>query len=80
MIFDCQLYSGLEWPRPSSLLYLRLVFLLINNLTNGLLHQFLATKTTEANKSLKTDANRLRILMSRKSRLYTDKNMLEDSS
>ena len=38
--------------------YLSLVFLLISNLTNGLcLHQFLGTKTTEANKSLKTDAN-----------------------
>ena len=35
-----------------------LVFLLNSNLTNGLhLHQFLGTKTTEANKSLKTDAN-----------------------
>ena len=38
--------------------YLSLVFLLISNLTNGLhLHQFLGTKTTEANKSLETDAN-----------------------
>ena len=37
---------------------LRLVFLLISNLINRLcLHQFLGTKTTEANKSLKTDAN-----------------------
>ena len=37
---------------------LSLVFLLISNLTNGLrLHQLLGTKTTEANKSLKTDAN-----------------------
>ena len=36
-----------------------LIFLLIINLTNGLrLHQFIGTKTTEANKSLKTDANR----------------------
>ena len=35
-----------------------LVFLLIGNLTNGLhLHRFLGTKTTEANKFLKTDAN-----------------------
>ena len=35
-----------------------LVFLLITNLTNALhLHQFLGTKITEANKSLKTDAN-----------------------
>ena len=34
--------------------FLSLVFLLISNLTNGLhLHQFLETKTTEANKSLK---------------------------
>ena len=33
-------------------------FLLISNLTNGLcLHQFLGSKTTESNKSLKTDAN-----------------------
>ena len=33
-------------------------FLLISNLTNRLrLHQFLGTKTTEMNKSLKTDAN-----------------------
>ena len=38
---------------------LSLVFLLISNLTNGLhWHQFLGTKTTEANKSLKTNANR----------------------
>ena len=37
---------------------LSLVFLLISNVTDGLcLHQFLGTKTTEANKSLKTDAN-----------------------
>ena len=35
-----------------------LVLLLISNLTNGLrLHQFLMSKTTEVNKSLKTDAN-----------------------
>ena len=35
-----------------------LVFLLISSLTNGLrLHQFLGTKTTDDNKSLKTDAN-----------------------
>ena len=33
---------------------LSLIFLLISNLTNGLcLHQFLGTKTTEGNKSLK---------------------------
>ena len=39
--------------------FLSLVFLLISNLTNGLrLHQFLGNKTTETNKSLKTDANR----------------------
>ena len=38
---------------------LSLVFLLISNLTNGLrLHQFLRSKSTEANKSLKSDANR----------------------
>ena len=37
---------------------LSLVFLFISNLTSWLrLHQFLGTKTTEANKSLKTDAN-----------------------
>ena len=37
---------------------LSLVLLLISNLTNGLrLHQFLVTKSEEANKSLKTDAN-----------------------
>ena len=37
---------------------LSLVFLLISNLINRLhLHQFLGTKTTVANKSLKTDAN-----------------------
>ena len=37
---------------------LSLVFLLISNLTNGLrLHQFLRTRTTDANKSLKTYAN-----------------------
>ena len=42
-------YIGGDWS---------LVFLLISNLSNGLsLHQFLSTKTTEANKSLKTDAN-----------------------
>ena len=35
-----------------------LVLLLISNLTNGLrLHQFLVTKSEEANKSVKTDAN-----------------------
>ena len=38
---------------------LSLVFLLISSLTNWLhLHQFLGTKTTDANKSLKADANR----------------------
>ena len=38
---------------------LSLIFLLISNLISRLrLHQFLGTKTTEANKSLKTDANR----------------------
>ena len=37
---------------------LSLVLLLISNLTNGLrLHQFLVTKSVEANKSVKTDAN-----------------------
>ena len=39
--------------------YLSLVLLLISNLTNGLrLHQFLVTKSEEANKFVKTDANR----------------------
>ena len=38
--------------------YISLVFLLINNSINRLcLYQFLGTKTTESNKSLKTDAN-----------------------
>ena len=38
--------------------HLSLVLLLISNLTNGLLlHQFLVTKSEEANKSVKTDAN-----------------------
>ena len=38
--------------------HLSLIFLLISNLINKLrLHQFLGTKTIEANKSLKTDAN-----------------------
>ena len=47
-----------------------LVFLLISNLISWLhLHQFLGTKTTEANKSLKSDANGSRLLMSRKTRL-----------
>ena len=47
--------EGDHWVHQS---YLRLVFLLISNLTNGpRLHQLLVTKTTEANKSLKTDAN-----------------------
>ena len=37
--------------------HLSLIFLLISNLINKLrLHQFLGTKTIEANKSLKTDA------------------------
>ena len=46
-------FRALSVGRPLSL-----VFLLIGNLTNGLrLHQFLGTKTIEANKSLKTDAN-----------------------
>ena len=37
---------------------LSLVLLLISNLTNELhLHQFLVSKTTWANKSLKSDAN-----------------------
>ena len=38
--------------------HLSLVLLLISNLTNGVrLHQFLVTKSGEANKSVKTDAN-----------------------
>ena len=37
---------------------LSLVLLLISNFTNGLcLHYFLVTKSEEANKSVKTDAN-----------------------
>ena len=37
---------------------LSLVLLLISNLTNGLrLHQFLVTKSADANKFVKTDAN-----------------------
>ena len=43
---------------PILTFYLSLVLLLISNLTNGLrLHQFLVTKSEEANKSVKTDAN-----------------------
>ena len=45
---------------PTSLMSYSTVnlLLLISNLTNRLrLHQFLMSKTTEANKSLKTDAN-----------------------
>ena len=46
------------YTRALTFLYISLVFLLISNLTNGLrLHQFLGTKTNEANKLLKTDAN-----------------------
>ena len=42
----------------SSLGFIYHVFLLISKFTNGLcLHHFLGTKATEANKSLKTDAN-----------------------
>ena len=56
-------YSGASFKCKTMSNYsthnLRLVFLLISNLTNGLrLHQFLGTKTTETNKPLKTDANR----------------------
>ena len=41
-----------------NLSYLSLVLLFISDLTNGLcLHQFLETKSEEANKSVKTDAN-----------------------
>ena len=41
-----------------SCFHLSLVLLLISNLTNGIrLHQFLVTKSVEANKSVKTDAN-----------------------
>ena len=48
----CALNSWVMWLNSS------LVLLLISNLTNELrLHQFLLTKTTVANKSLKTDAN-----------------------
>ena len=46
------------FPPARLLIYLSLVLLLISNLTNGLrLHQFLVTKSAEANKSVKTDAN-----------------------
>jgi hypothetical protein len=42
----------------STMALLSLVLLLISNLTNGLrLHQFLVTKSVEANKYVKTDAN-----------------------
>ena len=44
--------TGPSWVDMASL---SLVFLLISKLTDR--HQFLGTKTTEANKSLKTDAN-----------------------
>ena len=44
---------------PSLIFQHSKAFLLISKLTNGLrLHQFLGTKTTEATKSIKTDANR----------------------
>ena len=47
--------SSKKWPIP---LILSLVLLLISNLTNGLrFHQFLVTKSEEAKKSVKTDAN-----------------------
>ena len=43
---------------PEKVSNLSLVFLLISNPINNLhLHQFLGTKTTETNKSLKADAN-----------------------
>ena len=54
------------------------VFLVIKNPINRLrLYQFLGTKTTEANKSLKTDANGALIgfLMSRKTGHYFTGNM-----
>ena len=44
--------------RTEKKIQLSLVLLLISNLTNGLrLHQFLVTRSEEANKSVKTDAN-----------------------
>ena len=57
--------AHVQWLHPVKVLQsvyekkiLSLVFLLIINLTSWLrLHQFLGTKTTEANKSLKTDTN-----------------------
>ena len=61
--FVCAFFLEVIWGDIYSMLNkvlakLSLVFLLISNLTNGLrLHQLLGTKTTEANKSLKTDAN-----------------------
>ena len=55
-IHSCEnlaLQSFCDYPQ-----FLSLVLLLISNLTNGLrLHQFLVTKSAEANKSVKTDAN-----------------------
>ena len=52
-------WEVIKWILISAFLdRLSTVLLLIINLTNGLrLHRFLRTKTTEANKSQKTDAN-----------------------
>ena len=50
--------TKLRFGKISSGDNLSLVLLFISNLTNGLrLHQFLVTKSREANKSVKTDAN-----------------------
>ena len=49
---------GIEKKLVMVLNKLSLVLLFISNLTNGLrLHQFLMTKSAEANKFIKTDAN-----------------------
>ena len=58
---ECQMIKSQTYVKLKTILILilSLVLLLISNLTNGLrLHQFLVTKSAEANKSVKTDANR----------------------
>ena len=53
---NMSMYGVFLFGEEGKLLYP--VFLLIKNPINSLrLHQFLGTKTTEMNKSLKTDAN-----------------------
>ena len=63
-IFNVSLGNHVQAKLRSNVLFIRsasdssLVFLLISNLTNELrLHQFLVTKSVEANKSVKTDVN-----------------------